>query len=140
MANIEEAFVAHLISDPTIKSLIEYETGKFDIYPILVPPEKISDVEYAITYTLIAGNDDSFLDIQFPMFQFNAIGNTYAKAKELANAIKNSLIRFKGLLGNERDVKYIWKTGEVQLYDEDSEKYFMPIDLKFKYKGDSFNS
>jgi len=127
----EEAIYNELSGDATVAAKVTAGGSRYHLYPLRVP-EGVT-VSQAITYTKI---DES---LTYPLvrtvtYQFNCVGDTFAKARALADDVNRIFDdRSETLLGAQQAIKYMKFLGSSQLYDTDAKLYVVPVEMIIKY-------
>lgn len=139
MSSIQEALFNVLKSDPSIASKVEYEPGKFHIYPINLPEGVIDqkDSNYFIAYHKVSNPKKHDIDLENSVIQIDVLARAYRLAEELAEDIKRLLERFKGNLGGKRDVKNVKLVSQTELRHKDTYLYHFPLQFRFKFYGNN---
>ena len=112
MSVIEEALVARLAADNTVKAAVAAR-----IYPLAAPQGAAMPF---LTYQRISGprehTHDRAGDLARPRFQFTAVAATYSAAKALINAVRTSLDNFRGTLSGV-SVEAIYVENESDVFN-----------------------
>jgi len=76
--------------------------------------------------------------VRRPRFQFNCIGKTAVKAREIAGVIYDLLQRYKGVMGGAGGVKVAQgvQLNDLDLYDRATDLFFVPVDVMIVYRED----
>lgn len=137
MATLYEAIFTAISEDPTLSAMLE-NNGSFHIYPFVIPEGMLPFPDtYAITFGQITSKKISYLDIEFPLIQFNCIGRTLNDSIELKENLKTLLERFKGNLGNKRIVQYVQSINEFDVQDKATKLYISFIEIRVKLFGNN---
>jgi len=123
-----------LKDDPAIAAKVADGSGGFNIYPFRIPDDILDSFEYFITYQRISETVDKNAWYKVTAFQINAISTGYNNCQELADDIINVLHTFYGNLGGQQLVERTYQVGAYDLFDPETNLYFVPIDFKFIYK------
>lgn len=131
--NLEEAIFEHLTNDGIVSVLISGAGGVFHIYPLRLPDGFPAAANYGISYTEVSQ------ELIYPLlrqsaFQFNCFGRTFEQARDLANALDQSLNDiYAHQLGDIFGVTYIKFQGRSVLYDDVAKLYYYAVDVTFKF-------
>lgn len=124
---IEEAIRSKLLSNATLAELV---SGR--IYILKLPQNPVYP---AITFFKVTGQRHFDLDVAFPYFQFDSWAKTYSGAREIANLIRTTLIREKGIWGSVKIVNSVF-INEFDLYENDTGIFHIVSEFKIIYKGE----
>ena len=69
-----------------------------------------------------------------PRIQFSCWAETDQAAEVLAETLSTSLTAFVGVFGSIT-IQSSFIENKVDMYDPDSKRYFVPVDIKFRYNG-----
>lgn len=123
--NIETAICSHLISRPSVSGKISSR-----MYPLKLPQNPTYP---AVVYRKISGSRHHDIDIAMPRIQYSCFASKYLDAKDLADAIRKELQRYKGYLSGI-PIKQIVFEGEQDFYEQDTKVYHVAIDFKILYE------
>ena len=129
---IEEALYSHLTGDPTVGGLISTRQ-----YPLTIP----QDVSLpSVAYQRLSGPGETAHDgavgVEGGRFQFTCQAQGYDDVKELANAVREALIGFKGLMGGSGGVLVdgCFVLNELDGYGMVAGVYTVRLDMAIHYR------
>ncbi len=120
-----------------LKVVLSESTGMNDLIDQrFYPVNLIQNPTYpALTYTTIVGDEHLRFDVGFPRYQFSCWGNKYSEAKAVANEVKRMFQRRNEPIGGSSGCRIIRGVfeNEVDLWDFNTSKYHVEIDIKLIY-------
>lgn len=137
MAQLRDAIIQSVINDPTLSAKL-LDGSIYHIYDLKAPDGTLSaSPEYIITFGQVSSIKNVYIDLEKPLIQFSCIAKTLGNAIDLKNDLLAVFERFKGNLGNKRDVKFVNSINENHFQDPDSKLYIVSIDFRFKTFGNN---
>jgi len=121
---IESVLRTILLADTTVSPLVSTR-----IYQTRLPAVPTFP---AVTYQMIDRPQDPLTGITTARIQYTCMATTWAKAAELADAIRCALHGYKGTTGDVR-IYYIRYVEQHDDYDETSQIYWIPVDVLVTY-------
>lgn len=121
--DIEQALVAHLLSDEKITSIIQDR-----LFPLAVPQDE--DVP-AIVYQRISSPRTLTLtgeSASNPRIQLSCYAKTFGQAKQMAITLYNSLDFFRGKLGNKTKSAVLMEDSRDD-YEPETGRYRCDVDF-----------
>jgi len=130
---IEEALVTHLRNDVDISNKVKVGSI-WHIYPLKLPSGiNLDSKGYAIAYEEI-DQRAKYPIMRESLFQFKAFGNTFEKARDLANDIDESLNDLSEIkLGDTFNVTYIKFVTRRVMFDDTAQLWYYVIEMSLKY-------
>ena len=129
---IEEALFTQLTEDEKVGGKIAITNG-FNLFPLRIPDKADLSGGYAITYTQVK-EGRVYPALKLPVFQFNCFGDTFEKARDLAQDVENCLDDLSEIkLGNDTNVNYVKLTNKVPLFDNTAKLFYFVIEISLKY-------
>ena len=125
---IEEALDTYLKASSALKAQVGEQ-----IYYVNAPQGTAG--KYLVFYKI---SDPPLHDVPVrrPRFQFSCWAPTAKQARTLANVVHDLLQRYKGILSGIR-VSQIAVINDLDLYDEASDTYHVPIDAMVLYREET---
>ena len=124
---IEEAIYSYLSGEAGITTIVGNR-----IYPMILP----QDTDYpALTYFRVSGPEHHDKDVAFPRIQISCWAEKYEEARTLAGEVKAAFQRLKGPMGDP-GVAVIQGVflNVLDLYDNETQVYHMPVDIKLIHR------
>lgn len=122
-----------MLSDVIFDALEGLVEGR--VYPLKLP----DDVTYpAITYRRTRTSQDYTHDgpgMITSQIQFSLRDNSYVSAKQLAKSVSERIHDLSGIYDGIY-IDYIDLVGEVDIYEDETGKYFVPIDFVLVYQNE----
>jgi|GEM_PF-3950282 hypothetical protein len=107
--------------------------GAYHIYPLRLPDGFSLTSGYAITYTEIS-QSLTYPTARQSLFQLNCFGDTFEKARDLANDVDDCLNDLSASkLGGLYPITYSAFEGRQALYDSDAKLWYFAVEVTINY-------
>jgi hypothetical protein len=137
---LQEGINALLASDPGIQALVGTPLSRPDgttgVFPVTLPQGAPLP---AIAYLRIAGHEIDTLDgrgeLRVSRIQISCFGQTYADVAKTAEAAKDALVGFHGILEEGTEVDYVTMVLENDAYEPVPKIFHSPFDVEVWYRN-----
>jgi hypothetical protein len=125
---IEEALYTYLLGETDITDIVSTR-----IYPVVLPQGTELP---ALTYIQVSNPVHHDVDIAYPRMQLSSWAEDYADAKDLFYAVKETMQRYKGVMGGDSGVKVsqVVFLNSFDLYSQGTGIWHIPADYKIIYR------
>jgi hypothetical protein len=129
---LEEALYTTLKNDADISAKVK-DGSVYHIYPLRFPEGLTLTNGYALTYTEIS-QELNYPLVRQSIFQINAFGDTFEKARNLADDVFDALNDLSEmLLGGTYPINYIKFRNRQALFDATAKLWYYSVDVAIKY-------